>query len=127
MSRLREIYNRAGFPSAFNESGFEQIETNTLMSRYRDQFVQQWMEQLNCTFSKRGTAENKLRTNRLFKHVFGLEPYLTTIKNVNHCIALTRLRTSCHCLQIEVGRYHKPAPIPPNYRLCIVCQKVTGA
>ena len=124
MSKLREIYNRAGFPSAFNENGFEHIEINIVMSRYRDQFVQQWMEQLNCTSSKRGTAGNKLRTYRLFKYVFGLEPYLTTIKKVNHRIALTRLRTSCQCLQIEVGRYHKPAPIPPDHRLCIICQKV---
>ena len=80
MSKLREIYNRAGFPSAFSENGFEQIEINIVMSRYRDQFVQQWMKQLNYTSSKRGTAGNKLRTYRLFKYVFGLEPYLTTIK-----------------------------------------------
>ena len=33
MSRLREIYDRAGFPSAFSDSGFEQIEINTVMSR----------------------------------------------------------------------------------------------
>ena len=74
MYQLQEIYNRAGFPSAFNENGYEQIETNTVMSRYRDQFVQQWMELLNCTSSKRGTAGDKLRTYRLFKDVFGLEP-----------------------------------------------------
>ena len=37
-----------------------------------------------------------------------------------HRIALSRLRTSCHQLEMEVGRHHKP-PIPENERICKYC------
>ena len=35
-------------------------------------------------------------------------------------IVLARLRTSCHQLEIEVSRHHKP-PIPENKRICKFC------
>ena len=41
--------------------------------------------------------------------------------NRSHLIALARFPTSCHGLQIEVGRYRKP-PIPPELRYCTVCK-----
>ena len=39
-------------------------------------------------------------------------------------MALTRLRISCHSLEIERGRYHKPASIPAHLRLCKDCESV---
>ena len=36
-------------------------------------------------------------------------------------IAITKLRVSCHRLQIELGRYHKPRSIPPEQRLRKLC------
>ena len=32
-----------------------------------------------------------------------------------------QLRVSCHRLQIELGRYHKPCSIPPEQRLRKLC------
>ena len=43
---------------------------------------------------------------------------------INHRIALSRLRVSCHSLEIEVGRYKKPTPTPPESRLCRHCHLV---
>ena len=37
---------------------------------------------------------------------------------------LTRLRISCHSLEIERGRYHKPASTPAHLRLCKDCESV---
>ena len=39
-------------------------------------------------------------------------------------MALTRLRLSCHHLEIEVGRYHKPTSTPVPLQLCQGCQMV---
>ena len=64
---------------------------------------------------------NKLHTYRTFKTVFALEHYLTAVQNRSHLTALARLRTSCHGLEIETGRYHKPF-IPPEQCFCKVCK-----
>ena len=40
---------------------------------------------------------------------------------MKHCIALTKLRVSSHCLAIETGRYHKPTSLPVDQRLCAEC------
>ena len=66
----------------------------------------------------------KLRTYRLFKDTFDLEPYLLNVKNTSYRVALTRLRVGSHSLAIEVGRFHKPIPLPINDRLCSICQSV---
>ena len=52
------------------------------------------------------------------------ENYLNTITNLNHRIALTKLRISSHKLMIEKGRYSRPY-IPPEERLCPSCQSKT--
>ena len=71
----------------------------------------------------------KLETNfghivcsKIYMNIY--EPYLSTVKKVNHRIALSRLRVSCHSLEIEVGRYKKPTPTPPESRLCRHCHLV---
>ena len=67
---------------------------------------------------------NKLRTFRTFKNDISLENYLNTITNLNHRIALTKLRISSHKLMIEKRRYSRPY-IPPEERLCPFCQSKT--
>ena len=90
------------------------------MTCYRDQFIQLWNSELAQT-SKRSEAGNKLRTYRLFKPQFQLEGYLSQVKIEKYRTALTKLRVSCHRLQIELGRYHKPFSIPPKQSLCKLC------
>ena len=50
---------------------------------------------------------------REFKSTYAWENYLSWVTIRAHRITLSRLRTSCHQLEIEVGRHHKP-PIPEN-------------
>ena len=71
-----------------------------------------------------GEGGNKLRTYRLFKTNFELEAYLCNIQNTAHRTALTRLRVGSHRLAIELGRYHKPKPLPIKERLCDLCNVV---
>ena len=50
-----------------------------------------------------------------------LEPYLLHIPQPKYRTAMARLRTSSHSLAIDVGRFHKPRPLPVTDRLCTVC------
>ena len=74
------------------------------MSRYRDQFSQLWHSELSRQTSKRGEAGNKLWMYGLFKSQFWRVSYLSQVKVAKYRIALTKLRVSCHGLQIELGR-----------------------
>ena len=52
-----------------------------------------------------------------------MESYLDHVTIVKHLVALTRLRVSCHSLEIEVGRYHRPPCVTPlRQRVCQTCQ-----
>ena len=62
----------------------------------------------------------KLRTYRLFKTNFSLEPYLH-ITILKYRVSLSKFRLSSHRLQIEVGRYTRPKT-PVEDRLCKYCE-----
>ena len=65
--------------------------------------------------------KNKLRTLRKFKLTHDYENYLTNVRNINHRVAITKLRLSNHKLAIETGRYVKPYQ-PPDQRICPLCK-----
>ena len=92
------------------------------MTRLSEQFIQDWFVRINKPEGKKGS--NKLRTYKLFKENFQLEYYLTAIATVRYRIALTKIRVSCHRLDIETGRYQKPISLPINQRLCTLCNQV---
>ena len=52
----------------------------------------------------------KLRCYLLFKCNFGFENYLSIVRSFEHRKNITKLRTSAHKLQIEVGRYQGTLP-----------------
>ena len=68
-----------------------------------------------------GINKNKLRTFRKFKLTHDYENYLTNVRNINHRVAITKLRLSNHKLAIETGRYVKPYQ-PPDQRICPLCK-----
>ena len=72
--------------------------------RIRDQYIQEWRENIN--------SSSKLAYYSMFKLNFEFESYLSNIKND------TLLRTSSLSLAIEYGRIQG---IPRNERLCLCC------
>ena len=94
------------------------------MCSFRDQFLQTWSNSLQRYHSIKGSGGNKLRTYRLFKHVFELEPYLSNVRSTALHVALTRLRIGSHSLAIEVGQYRRPSPLPVEECLCSCCQTI---
>ena len=72
-------------------------------------------------YSLTGQGGNKLRSYRLFKKEFVMEPYLFNITSAALCVSMTRLTDGCHSLENERGRYHKPRLVQ---RLCRNCKSV---
>ena len=65
--------------------------------------------------------KNKLRTFRKFKLTHDYENYLTNVRNINHRVAITKLRLSNHKQAIETGRHVKPYQ-PPDQRISPLCK-----
>ena len=125
VSGVMDIFNHAGLPSYFSELyGCCRNVINRIKNKYRDQYIQGWFNSLSTNNSRVGEGGIKLRTYRLFKSNFELETYLCNIQNTAHRAALTRLRVGSHQLAIELGRYHKPKPLPVKERLCDQCNVV---
>ena len=82
-----------------------------LKTRLADQYFQKWTAEV-------GTAR-KMRLYKMFKTELCMEKYLYLPPHLR--TALTKLRASCHQLQIERGRYQCP-PIPAHERFCQFCQ-----
>ena len=63
--------------------------------------------------------KNKLRTFTKFKLTHDYENYLTKVRNINHSVAITKLRLNNHKQAIETGLYVKPYQ-PPDQRICLL-------
>ena len=90
-------------------------------------FEKFWIETINkVNLDKHGKDRNKLRFYKTFKGCFKREPYIDLVKNRNQRCHLTRMRTSCHTLAVETGRYQTPY-VAPEMRICKYCVSETGS
>ena len=78
-------------------------------------YQQDWLDAINDN-----RKSSKLRTYKLVKTDYRIEPHILYIRNKKHQRALTRLRVSSHKLNIELGRHSRP-PIPRDERVCQFC------
>ena len=76
---------------------------------FKSLFITDWKKQIN-QFSDRN-----LKIYNICKNNFGLEKYLAIVNNFELRRSFTKLRTSSHRLQIELGRYQG---VP---RMCTKC------
>ena len=67
------------------------------------------------------SQHSKLRTYGKIKKHIGFEEYLTDVTNVEHRVAMTKLKLSNHKLMIDVGRHDN---IDINNRLCPPCSVI---
>ena len=85
--------------------------------RLKNCFITSWLHDLNnCNTSI-------IRTYRSYKLNFGMECYLKHVNNSKFRVALSKLRTSSHSLEIERGRYTRPK-LNVDQRLCMSCNVV---
>ena len=111
---VKALLQSIGRPDIW-ENGIVDIDIGRFMDQAKTtligQHIQRWYAEI--------FAKDKLRLYRQFKQHFGHEPYLNFIKSPGIRVALTRLRLSSHCLEIEMGRY--PPRRPVHLRLCQQC------
>ena len=84
----------------------------------RSTFIRNWYLSLGDL-----TKSPILRTYSRIKDSFYTESYLKNVKDPRHRIAITKLRSSSHTLEVERGRHTKPKT-PLEERICSVCQVV---
>ena len=83
---------------------------HTIKKKLKDLFLDQFFKKLNN--NRKLGIYNTVKRNYIF------ENYLSEIKNPNHRVSVTKLRTSTHKFPIETGRYKN---IPRSQRKCTIC------
>ncbi len=89
---------------------------NSIQCILMDKYVNNWYELLHKESGKSGS--NKLRTYRLFKHVYGCENYVSTCMPRSYRSAFAKFRSGTAPLKIETGRY---ANLQVQERVCFNC------
>ena len=87
------------------------INFDTIKTRLRDQFIQEWNVSINNSF--------ELSLYCGFKQKFEFEAYLELLKIPKWLTTFLRFRLNSHDLEIETGRYGN---VPRNKNLCNVCR-----
>ena len=116
-TKIRILLWDLGFTNVWEH---QHVENGKLFIKNIWDSMQTTYKNKNIEVIKQSGHETKLRTYKLFKDTFCLEPYLHIVKDSRYRTALTRLRLSSHKLSIETGRHVKPK-IPVNSRLCENC------
>lgn len=113
-SQVRDLLCDLGFSEAWLNQPVadSKLFIALVKQRLNDTFIQNWNSRIN--------ESSRALFYRNF-NMFCFKPYLDSIKAENIRHALTRLRTSSHRLEIEVGRWAKPESIPVHQRLCLTC------
>ena len=101
----------------FNATDINEFKT-TCKIIIQNEFIKQWTSDL------RDTAVNpKLRMYRTIKSGFGREPDIDLVNDARYRIAIIKIRTSSHPLEIERGRHTNPKT-PIQLRVCLLCKKL---
>ena len=120
-SKLKRLLNLAGLGDIWPAKMNTPATMSYIRQRLLDREQQTWISEVHNDERKDPHKKNKLRTFRKFKLTHDYENYLTNVRNINHRVAITKLRLSNHKLAIETGRYVKPYQ-PPDQRICPLCK-----
>ena len=88
-----------------------------IIQKLKNSYLTEWKAELFNDTRNNSGKKNKLRTFRLFKSDFCMEPYLN-ILGFKERRVLTKFRIGSHNLEIELGRHKN---IKSSDRLCKLC------
>ena len=116
-TKIKTLLRDLGFINAWNVQRVVNVEmfTKNIWETMLNTYKYKTMESI-----KQSDSGTKLRTYKLFKDSFGMEPYLTVVKDPRYRTVLSRLRLSSHNLAVETGRHVNPK-VPLTSRLCENC------
>ena len=98
---------------------YNEISGCQILKHVQSKFERFWLDEMTKT------VWSKPHTYSSFKCHFGIEPYVSLIRNCNQRCHLSRLRVSARRLGCEVLRYQRP-PIPRDQRHCVHCPPEPG-
>ena len=112
-NKVKHIISEASIPN------WNSIEPNRLVSQIKialyDKEKSRIFDEINDS-----CKQSKLRTYKIFKTTFCLEPYLTFNLQKKTYTNIARFRVSSHNLRIETGRHESPK-LPAADRVCNKC------
>ena len=120
-SKLKRLLKLAGLGDIRSAKTNTPATMSYIRLRLLDVEQQTWISEIHNDERKDPQQKNKVRTFRKFKLTHDYENYLTNVRNINHRVAITKLRLSNQKLAIETGRYVKPYQ-PPDQRICPLCK-----
>ena len=120
-SKLKRLLNLAGLGDIWSAKTNTPATMSYIRQRLLDIEQQTWISEIHNDERKDPHQKNKLRTFRKFKLTHDYENYLTNVRNINHRVAITKLRLSNHKQAIETGRHVKPYQ-PPDQRISPLCK-----
>ena len=113
VTSIRELLNKNGMLTFFME--IPPSNKYFIHKRLYQVLVDNFHQNALCEIQR---VDSKLHYYSKFKTVCGTEQYMNKVNNMQHRIALSRFRLSCHKLNIEIGRYTR---IPREERYCPFC------
>jgi exonuclease III len=102
-----------------DQSKLEHIDFDIIMKDFKN-IIYQKTQQIILSEINDSKKQPKLRTYKLFKLDYRLEPYLSLNLSRKNCSKISRFRMSSHKLRIETGRHENPK-IPDEERFCLKC------
>ena len=116
-SRVKQLLSTLGFYEVWVNQGVgnKNVFLCVLKQRLLDNFSQEWSSRL-----AESSRANFYSLFSSFEHQF----YLDFVKVKKFRVAMTKLRSSSHRLEIEVGRWARPNRIPIDERKCLTCNKL---
>ena len=125
--------HRQGFPTWISRvcelAEHFDIDLEGIMEMTTDKFKAHCSEIVRQAFKNRWTADVNNKHSRIsktyvsYKTEFRTESYLDCISVPRFSIALSKLRSSSHNLEIERGRYARPNK-DVDERVCLLCNVV---
>lgn len=120
--RVSKMFQECGIENLFSEVDISVINKRYVIAKIQDKlhndFLEKWSQDINRDTALRGNGRNKLRTYKLFKHVYRSEPYVTNILPFKHRSAFAKFRSGVAPLRLETGRYER---LQPEQRTCFHC------
>ena len=98
----------------------QRVLCDKFVDKLRNEFICSWLGRLHDDTKGTCSQQHKLRTYRMFKIRYEMEPYLCFLNNPQYRHYLARFRCSAHKLLVETGRY---IGLEFNQRICPHCME----
>ena len=117
-TRIRQLLDSLNLSHLWQQQCMSSISILDAKEKIVQNFITKWKCNINDSI-----ISPKLRSYKLFKYSFCVEPYLLVLNDNNLIRSMARLRQSSHDLEIERGRYNKPKT-PAFQRICKRCNSL---